>query len=124
MSGLNLRWWRKRPSVHVADPPPKASYFSLLSDKLVYDLSGFDFAKLNGLRDITIAGDKRGHFRPGTHVEYEGRFYKVQAVEKRDPDDWFGDGLRVTLQDPVAAANPPVYHWLEDELMPRMTARS
>lgn len=55
-----------------------------------------------------------------------GETWQITTIGRKDPDDWFSDELYVVCHKPWKARPPIDYkiEWLEDELLPRLTARA
>lgn len=114
---LNLTWWRKRPSVHVADyPDTKVVNFTQIISMLDPDRTQFT-TLLMGPKTITV----KQPVAVGSYIAQMDDFiYRVESCKRVLSDDWFqADQWELVLRKPYTSPQP-AHHWLEDDFIPRL----
>jgi hypothetical protein len=137
---INLTWWRKRPSVHVADEDWQMDLWNAQNARLGIvdmnnailmldpDLSQFSTMLTQlanpGYEEITV--DKIYGIEVGTTLRFtkDGMIRRVESIRRATSDDWFAPDQWILGVRKPWVTKPETYKvkhfWLEDEFMPRL----
>lgn len=137
--GMNLTWWRSRPSVHVADCSEDELWAAqnqrldglyLINNAIAMldpETSTFQTMLMKmsnpGYVQLTLAAP----LVVGTFIEHDGKIHRVETCEREQSDDWFApDRWIVGVRKPWVERRPsePMHRWLEDDFMPRLIVDS
>lgn len=118
-------WWRKRPSVHVADDPFGDCNTIDMSPALwMIDAEPSPFVtmmqKLSGAQPPKVIDN--GKFLLGDIIRDGLVVWRVAGSKPRNPDDWFDTSRELILDRPWDYRRPmPQIEWLEYEFAPKIT---